>query len=61
MRLKNEEYELLERIHWKLKYFGEFELAEQLQNLLTRFETAREKRREHNRLYAKANRNVKKV
>lgn len=56
MRLKNEEYMLLKRIHWELVSCGKEELAAQLQNLLTRFETTRERTREHNRMNAQANR-----
>lgn len=56
MRLKNDEYTLLKRIHWELWSCGKEELAAQLQTMLTRFEVARERTREHNRLNAKANR-----
>lgn len=54
MRLKNDEYELLKRIRWELISGNKSELAAQLQALLTRFEIAREKRREHNRVNASA-------
>ena len=50
MRLKNDEYTLLKRIHWELLSCGKEGLAAELQNLLTRFEVTREKTREHNRL-----------
>ena len=56
MRLKNEDYTLLKRIHWELVCCGKEELAAQLLTLLARFETARDKRREHNRINAQANR-----
>ena len=56
MRLKNEDYTLLKRIHWELVSCGKEELAAQLLNILTRFELARERTREHNRLNAQANR-----
>ena len=56
MRLKNDEYKLLKCIHWELVSSGKEELAAQLQNLLTRFEAARERTREHNRMNAQANR-----
>ena len=56
MRLKNDEYMLLKRIHWELLSGGKEGLAAELQNLLIRFETTREKTREHNRLNAQANR-----
>ncbi len=56
MRLKNEEYTLLKRIHWELVSSGKEGLAAQLLNILTRFEAAREKTREHNRLKAQADR-----
>lgn len=56
MRLKNDEYKLLKCIHWELVSCGKEALAAQLQNLLTRFETARERTREHNRMNAQANR-----
>ena len=56
MRLKNEDYILLKRIHWELVSSGKEEFAAQLLNILTRFEAARERTREHNRLNAKANR-----
>ena len=56
MRLKNDEYMLLKRIHWELLSGGKEGLATELQNLLTRFEITREKTREHNRMNAKANR-----
>ena len=56
MRLKNEEYMLLKRIQWELMSCGKGELAARLQNILKRFEEARDKRREHNRLNAQANR-----
>ena len=56
MRLKNEEYALLKRIHWELASCDKEGLAAQLQTLLTRFEVAREKTREHNRMNAQANR-----
>ena len=56
MRLKNEEYTLLKCIHWELVSSGKEGLAAQLQNILTRFELARERTREHNRLNAQANR-----
>ena len=56
MRLKNEDYTLLKRIHWELVSSGKPLLAAQLQNLLTRFETARERTRKHNRQNAQANR-----
>ena len=50
MRLKNDEYTLLKCIHWELVSCGKEKLAAQLRNLLTRFEVARDKRRERNRL-----------
>lgn len=56
MRLRNEEYMLLKRIHWELVSCGKEGLAAQLLNLLTRFEVSREKTREHNRMNAQANR-----
>ena len=56
MRLKNDDYTLLKRIHWELITCGKEGLAAQLFNLLTRFETTREKTRERNRLNAQANR-----
>ena len=56
MRLKNDEYMLLKRIHWELLSGGKESLAAELQNLLTRFEKTREKIREHNRLNSQANR-----
>ncbi len=56
MRLRNDEYTLLKRIHWELISCDKEGLAAQLQNLLTRFEVTREKTRTHNRLNAKANR-----
>ena len=56
MRLKNEDYTMLNRIHWELVSCGKEELAAQLLNILTRFEAAREKTREHNRLNAQADR-----
>ncbi len=56
MRLKNDEYKLLKCIHWELVSSNKEGLAAQLQNLLTRFEVAREKTREHNRLNAQVNR-----
>ncbi len=56
MRLKNDEYTLLKRIHWELVSSGKEELAAQLQTLLTRFEVARERTREHNRLNSQTNR-----
>ena len=56
MRLKNDEYTLLKRIHWELLSCGKEGLAAELQNLLTRFEVTREKTREHNRQNAQANR-----
>ena len=56
MRLKNEEYALLKCVHCELVSSGKSLLAAQLQNLLTRFEAARERRREHNRMNAQANR-----
>lgn len=56
MRLKNDEYTLLKRIHWELLSGGKEGLAAELQNLLTRFEVTREKTREHNRMNAQANR-----
>ena len=56
MRLKNDEYTLLKRIHWELLSCGKEGLAAELQNLLTRFEVTREKTREHNRMNAQANR-----
>ena len=56
MRLKNEDYTLLKRIHWELVSCGKEGLAAQLLNILTRFETARERTREHNRQNAQANR-----
>lgn len=55
MRLKNEEYTLLKCIHWELVSCGKERLAAQLQNLLTRFEIARERTREHNRLKVRNN------
>lgn len=56
MRLKNDEYKLLKCVHWELISCGKEELAARLQILLTRFEAARERTREHNRLNAQANR-----
>ena len=56
MRLKNEDYTLLKCIHWELVSCGKERLAAQLQTLLTRFEAARERTREHNRLNAQADR-----
>ena len=56
MRLKNEDYTLLKRIHWELVSSGKEELAAQLLNILKRFEAAREKTREHNRMNSQANR-----
>lgn len=56
MRLKNEDYTLLKRIHWELVSSGKEGLAAQLLNILTRFEAARERTWEHNRLNAQANR-----
>ena len=56
MRLRNDEYKLLKRIHWELVSSGKEELAAQLLNILNRFEVAREKTREHNRLNAQADR-----
>ena len=56
MRLKNDEYTLLKRIHWELLSCGKEGLAAELQNLLTRFEVTREKTRKHNRMNAQANR-----
>ena len=56
MRLKNNEYMLLKRIHWELLSGGKEGLAAELQNLLTRFEVTREKTRAHNRANAQANR-----
>ncbi len=56
MRLKNDEYTLLKRIHWELVSSGKKELATQLLNILNRFEVARERTREHNRLNAQADR-----
>ena len=56
MRLKNEDYTLLKCIHWELVCCGKEELAARLLNILNRFETARERTREHNRMNAQANR-----
>ena len=56
MRLRNNEYALLKRIHWDLLSSGREGLAAELQNLLTRFEDTREKTRGHNRVNAQANR-----
>ena len=56
MRLRNEEYTLLKRIQWELMNCGKEELAAQLLNILTRFEEARERIRNHNRINAQANR-----
>ena len=56
MRLKNEDYALLKCIHWELANCGKEELAARLLNILNRFETARERTREHNRMNAQANR-----
>ena len=56
MRLKNEDYTLLKRIHWELVSCGKEGLAAQLLSILTRFEAARERTREHNRQNAQANR-----
>ncbi len=56
MRLKNDEYVLLKRIHWDLISGGKEELATLLQNLLKRFEVAREKRRARNRVNVRAKR-----
>ena len=56
MRLKNDEYMLLKRIHWDLLSYGKEELAAELQNLLTRFEVTRERTRAHNRANAHSNR-----
>ena len=56
MRLKNDEYTLLKRIHCELLSYGKNELAAQLQNILMRFEVTREKTRERNRMNALANR-----
>ena len=56
MRLKNEDYMLLKCIHWELVSCGKEDLAARLLNILTRFETARERTRKHNRMNAQANR-----
>lgn len=56
MRLKNGEYTVLKLVHWELVCQGKNELAKQLSEILTRFETTREKTREHNRLNAQARR-----
>ena len=56
MRLKNEDYTLLKCIHWELVCCGKEELAARLLNILNRFEAARERTREHNRMNAQANR-----
>ena len=56
MILKNDDYTLLKRIHWELVSCGKEGLAAQLLNILTRFEGARERTREHNRQNAQANR-----
>ena len=56
MRLKNEDYALLKRVHWELVSCGKESLAAELQSLLTRFEEARDRTRQHNRANAQANR-----
>lgn len=56
MRLKNEDYALLKRVHWELQSGGKDELAAQLQDLLSRFEASRDATRKNNRERAKANR-----
>lgn len=56
MRLRNEDYTLLKRVHWELVSGGKAELAAAVQDILTRFEEARNRTREHNRANARANR-----
>ena len=56
MRLKVTEYELLKRIHWELKCAGRDELAAQLNEVISRYEDARERFHKSNRAIQQKNR-----